>query len=92
MKAILGLILMALLAACAQFGPSPEQAKAMEGSSSSYCIQSLVYGTSHYTTFGGKATGTAGGGGKSTCGASVVEFDNDGKAGKVPAPVAGGTK
>jgi hypothetical protein len=83
MKSLLALF---LLAGCAQFGPTAEQAKAMEGTSASNCIQSLVYGTAHFATFGGKSTGTGGGGGKATCGASVVEFNNVGKADSKAAP------
>lgn len=65
---------------CSSFGPTPEQAKSMEGSSASYCVQSLVYGTSHYTTFGGRSVSSGGGGGKAVCGSSTVEFASDGKA------------
>jgi hypothetical protein len=75
-----------LLSGCAQFGPTPEQAKSMEGSSASYCLQSLIYGVSHYTTFGGKSVGSSGGGGKAVCGSSTVEFNNEGKAEKPAAP------
>ena len=34
----------------------------------------------HYTFFGGKSTGTAGGGGEATCGVSAFKFTNEGKA------------
>lgn len=83
MKSLLALPLL-LLAACSSLGPSTEQIKAMEGTSSSFCFKSPGWNGSaveaHYSSFGGKATGTAGGGGKATCGASTVEFTNEGKA------------
>lgn len=83
MKALLSLPLLAL-AACTTLGPSTEQIKAMEGTSSSFCFKSPGWNGSaieaHYSSFGGKSTGTAGGGGKASCGASVVEFTNEGKA------------
>lgn len=84
MKTCLLAAVLSLLCACSSFGPTPEQAKSMEGSSASYCIQSLVYGTSHYSTFGGKSVSTGGGGGKATCGSSVVEFTSDGKQAAPP--------
>ena len=82
---ILSLALAAALAAgCAGPGMSAEQMKAMEGSSSSMCIKFPAWNGSlaevHYASFGGKSTGTAGGGGKAMCGASVVEFINEGRA------------
>ena len=62
------LLLLVLLTGCASIGPTAEQLKAMEGSSSSLCVQSPGWNGSqvsvHYSSFGGKATGTAGGGGK----------------------------
>lgn len=78
-----------LLGACTALGPSAEQIKAMEGTSSSFCFKSPGWNGStieaHYSSFGGKATGTAGGGGKAACGASIVEFNNEGKLpGKAP--------
>jgi hypothetical protein len=77
------IILAQLLAACTTLGPSTEQIKAMEGTSSSFCFKSPGWNGSaieaHYSSFGGKSTGTAGGGGKATCGASTVEFTNEGR-------------
>ena len=71
------------LSGCTALGPSTEQIRAMEGTSSSFCFKAPGWNGSpidaHYSSFGGKATGTAGGGGKATCGASVVEFTNEGK-------------
>ena len=83
-------VLVALIAcACSTVGPTPEQMQAMASLSSSLCIKSPGWNGSpvevHYGSFGGKSTGTAGGGGKATCGASVLEFTNEGKADK-PAP------
>ena len=79
-----------VLAACAHLGPTAEQMKAMEGLSASLCVKSPGWNGSavevHYASFGGKSTGTAGGGGKVACGTSTVEFTNEGKAqaGKSP--------
>lgn len=77
------LLLSFLLAGCASLGPSTEQIRAMEGTSSSFCFKSPGWNGSaveaHYSSFGGKATGTAGGGGKAVCGNSTVEFTNEGK-------------
>lgn len=71
-----------LLSGCA--GLSPDVIKAMEGQSSSLCIKGANWNGSpleaHYASFGGKSTGTAGGGGEATCGGSTVKFNNDGKA------------
>lgn len=76
-----------LLTSCAQLGLTPEQLEAMEGQSASTCIVSPGWNGSpvqvHTATFGGKSTGTGGGGGKATCGSSVVEFTNEGKASSV---------
>lgn len=84
------LILLILLTGCAQLGPTPEQMKAMDGLSSSLCVKSPGWNGSaveiHYSSFGGKSTGTAGGGGEMTCGSSVAKFTNEGKAGKPDAP------
>lgn len=84
MKVITVAILAGALAGCTALGPSTEQIKAMESTSSSFCFKSPGWNGSpveaHYSSFGGKATGTAGGGGKATCGNSVVEFTNEGKA------------
>lgn len=89
MKRILILTSLALTA-CAGPGMSAEQMKAMEGSSSSMCIKFPAWNGSqaevHYASFGGKSTGTAGGGGKAACGNSIVEFANEGRA--LPQPRA----
>lgn len=72
------------LTGCAQLGPTPEQIKEMQGTSSSLCVQSPGWNGSnvsvHYASYGGKSTGTAGGGGEATCGASAAKFSNEGKA------------
>ncbi len=77
------LLFVNVLTGCQQLGPTADQMKAMEGLSSSMCFKSPGWNGSavevHVASFGGKATGTAGGGGKATCGASVVEFNNDGR-------------
>ena len=82
MKTILALCTIALVG-CAQLGPTAEQLKAMEGQSSSLCIESPGWNGSsvkaHYASFGGKSTGAAGGGGEATCGSSTAKFTNDGK-------------
>src|SRR5688572_62336 len=84
----LALVLLTVLQGCAQLGPTPDQMKAMENSSSSVCIESPGWNGSpvkvHYASFGGRSTGTAGGGGEATCGSSVVKFANEGKAAKEP--------
>lgn len=78
------LLVATVLMGCQHLGPTAEQMKAMEGLSSSMCFKSPGWNGSavevHVASFGGKATGTGGGGGKATCGASVVEFNNEGKA------------
>lgn len=80
------------LAGCAQLGPTAEQMKAMEGTSSSLCVEAAGWNGAptkvHYASYGGKSTGAAGGGGEATCGASVVKFQNEGKQAPVvkPAP------
>jgi hypothetical protein len=79
------LILMILLSAgCSSLDPAT--IKAMDGMSASVCAQTPGWNGSpmnvHVATFGGKATGNAGGGGKATCGSSVVEFTNEGKVEK----------
>lgn len=83
MKILLAILLLALTA-CAHVGPTPDQLKAMDGLSQSMCFKSPGWNGSavevHVASFGGKATGTAGGGGKATCGASTVEFENAGRA------------
>lgn len=81
----LGLMVAAIgLSGCATAGLSAEQLKAMEGQSSSVCFRAPGWNGSqveiHYTSFGGKSTGTAGGGGKATCGTSTAEFSNEGRA------------
>lgn len=82
-RTLLCCIFAALLAGCAGFGLSAEQIKELSQSQSSVCVHAPAWNGSaadlHYTFFGGKSTGTAGGGGKSTCGNSVAEFTNEGK-------------
>lgn len=77
-----------MLSSCAQFGPTEGQIKAMENTSSSFCVHAPGWNGSpidaHYSSFGGKSTGTAGGGGKATCGNSTVEFTNEGKLPTTP--------
>lgn len=77
------LVILIVLTGCAAVGPTAEQMKAMEGLSSSLCIKSPGWNGAavevHYSSFGGKSTGTAGGGGEATCGNSVVKFTNEGK-------------
>lgn len=72
------------LAGCASLGPTPEQIRAMEGTSSSFCIKGPGWNgaaiEAHYSSFGGKSTGTGGGGGEAACGASIIKFTNEGKA------------
>jgi hypothetical protein len=74
---------LAALVGCAGYGLTPEQIKEMSAAQSSACVNGASWNGSpllvHYTFFGGKSTGTAGGGGKASCGASVVEFNNEGK-------------
>lgn len=74
------------LSGCSTMNLSPEQMKAMSESQSSVCFQGPGWngGTVSltYSTFGGKSTGTAGGGGTVECGAAKVTFTNDGKAPK----------
>lgn len=80
------LVVLIVLSGCAAVGPTAEQMKAMEGLSSSLCIKSPGWNGAavevHYSSFGGKSTGTAGGGGKAACGASTVEFTNEGRVTK----------
>lgn len=87
MKAAL-LVVAFALPGCTSLGPSPEQLKAMDGLSSSMCFESPGWNGSavkvHVASFGGKATGTAGGGGEATCGSSSVKFNNEGKVEKKP--------
>ena len=77
------LFVVILFAGCSSVGLTPEQIKEMSGAQSSACVTGASWNggplTVHYTFFGGKSTGTAGGGGKAACGASVVEFTNEGK-------------
>lgn len=79
-------LLAMLLAGCAAVGPTPEQMKAMDGLSSSLCVKAPGWNGAaveiHYSSFGGRSTGTAGGGGEMTCGASVAKFTNEGKVEK----------
>ena len=88
MKLLLFFLL--LTGGCAAVGPDPAQLKAMEGSQSSLCIESPGWNGSsvkvHYASFGGKSTGTAGGGGKALCGASTAEFTNEGRMQPAPKP------
>lgn len=81
-------VFLVFLTGCASLGPTAEQLKAMEGTSSSICIESPGWNgaaiKAHYSSFGGKSTGTGGGGGEATCGSSVVKFTNEGKS--APAP------
>lgn len=87
MKIFIALLPLAF-AGCAQMGPTPEQLTAMQGTSSSLCVQSPGWNGSpvavHYASFGGRSTGTAGGGGEATCGASKITFANEGKAVTAP--------
>lgn len=91
LSALCAVFALLLLAGCASMGPTPEQMKAMEGLSSSLCIKSPGWNGSsvdvHYASFGGKSTGTAGGSGKATCGASVADFQNEGRLPASPRPV-----
>lgn len=77
-----------MLGGCGTLGPTAEQMKAMEGLNSSLCVKSPGWNGAavevHYTSFGGKAVGTAGGGGKVACGTSTVEFNNEGRAQAAP--------
>lgn len=92
MKCAIALARLPAFAACAMLagcvGLSAETIKAMEGQSSSLCVEVPAWngspGKVHYASFGGKSTGTAGGGGEATCGTSTVKFTNEGK-GNVPA-------
>jgi hypothetical protein len=81
------LVLVLVLAGCSTLGPTAEQMKAMEGLNSSLCLKSPGWNGAavevHYSSFGGRATGTAGGGGEATCGSSTVKFTNEGR---VPKP------
>jgi hypothetical protein len=85
---VLGLAALALVG-CAGYGLAPEQIKEMSAAQSSACVTGASWNGAplvvHYTFFGGKSTGTAGGGGKATCGGSEVVFQNDGKAPAKPA-------
>lgn len=90
MERLIIVILGIFTASCASLGPTPEQIKAMEGTSSSFCIKAPGWNgaaiDAHYSSFGGKSTGTAGGGGKATCGNSAVEFTNEGRFVATPRP------
>lgn len=83
------ILITVFLSACAGPMVSAEQMKAMAGISSSLCVKAPGWNGSqvevHYASFGGKATGTGGGGGKAVCGNSTAEFTNEGKA--VPPPM-----
>lgn len=80
------LVSLVVLAGCGSLGPTEGQLKAMEGTSTSMCFKSPGWNGAaievHVASFGGKSTGSAGGGGKATCGASVIEFNNEGKVAK----------
>lgn len=82
-KTCIAIGVLLITSGCAQLGPSTEQIKAMEGTSSSFCVESPGWNGSsvrvHYASYGGKSTGTAGGGGEAACGSSTVKFSNDGK-------------
>jgi hypothetical protein len=84
MKTIIALCAIAI-SGCA--GINPNTIKAMEGQSASLCVEFPAWngspGKAHFATFGGKSTGTAGGGGEATCGSSTVKFSNEGKSPKV---------
>lgn len=84
MKRLVIVALGIFTASCASLGPTPAQLKAMQGSSSSLCVTSPGWNGStvqvHSASFGGKATGTGGGGGEATCGNSTVKFNNEGRA------------
>ncbi len=88
MKFIIAIAVSLLLTACGSLGLSAEQIKAAEGSSSSICVESPGWNGAavkvHYVSFGGKATGTAGGGGEASCGSSIAKFNNEGKATTLP--------
>ena len=77
------------LSACSSVGPTAEQLKEMANTQSSMCVTGAAWNGSplavHYASFGGKSTGTAGGGGEANCGASTVKFTNEGKAFAPPA-------
>lgn len=81
MKTVIVAVVALGLSGCA--GLSPETIKAMEGQSGSLCVEVPAWNGSpakvHYTSFGGKSTGTAGGGGEATCGSSTVKFNNEGR-------------
>jgi hypothetical protein len=83
-KMFMALVATLALYGCAGYGLTPQQISAMSGAQSSACVNGASWNGSplvvHYTFFGGKSTGTAGGGGKATCGGSAVEFVNEGKA------------
>jgi hypothetical protein len=89
MKKTLTLAALVGLAGCGAIGLSPEQMKSMEGLSASMCIETPAWNGSaakvHYASFGGKSTGTAGGGGQATCGTSSVTFTNEGRIVTTPA-------
>ena len=87
MKALF--VLLVTLTGCASLGPSAEQIKEMANTSSSFCVEAgpTIYSgaiAAHYSSFGGKAVGTGGGGGSATCGKSTVTFTNEGKADPTP--------
>jgi hypothetical protein len=93
MKLLLIFLCLALTACGTTTGLSPEQIKAMDGQSSSICVRAPGWNGSpleiHYVSFGGKSTGTAGGGGKASCGTSVAQFENEGRAMPASRPASG---
>jgi hypothetical protein len=80
MKSLAALLALSL-SGCASI--NPEVIKSMETQSGSLCVTGPSWNGSslqvHYASFGGKSTGTAGGGGEATCGTSTVKFDNQGR-------------
>lgn len=92
-KALFAAVLAGLaLGGCGTMNMTPEQISAMSGTSSSLCLQTPGWNGAavalHYSSFGGKSTGTAGGGGTAKCGNSEVTFANEGKASVQLAPGA----
>jgi len=76
MKTALLAFALVILQGCALDAKTIE---AMNGQQSALCINSVIYGQVSYANMGGRATGTAGGGGKSKCGVHEVDFTNEGK-------------
>lgn len=84
-------LLTLVLVGCAGPGLTPEQLKSLEGQQMSICTMFPAWNGSqasqHYVSFGGKSTGTAGGGGEASCGASIAKFTNEGRAAKAASGV-----